>query len=1324
MCSARLYSCKVKEGEVKFPALLTGSLSRLSTPRTAASPRLTVPQETSQAMHCAGVKGTEARDEEEQGPHHPRGHRGSSRVVPDTPTNTPKSLTDTSRVTMVLETPEDLMGESGVLDSPGGGPEGSTSNPLAAVKLRRRKILSFLESDFSQGEDGSTASSDNDTVESQLTPKEQRLWSKVLPALGTPQNSRKRRSMANIIVPSDLNDRDFLAAKLSHIQQEEESARARRRSSTHSTPRAAPTTPEVTRRDPQQASTSSRARQGRTSVLGTPQKSWMRDRGSRECTTTTTTATTTTTTTTTTTAEDCNATILFNDEDLQLTPVHCRERPEMEGDRQTTTTTAATATPTGTSEDALRHLQTRKSPLLQLRKFNTTATQKMVKELKEVSQRTRRGEELGGPDCLPLVLHSTPQRKDGSSGSAGSAKDPSCVLKGVVAYVEVRVDGENRSAVIKEQLGTLGAKVEARLTRNTTHVIFRDGSKAMFLRARERGLHILSTLWVEACRVSLSRAPESKYPSTSMETYSSDIHIPKKFRRSMHVKNIEEDLKLAEARMRRRKRNAPAPAATPPTDPIPPGYCTPRHRLLREDVNSPLYSIRHLLSPHLKGSSSGSCGEEEEEEEEDEDGICTPLAKRLFKKFMLRQEASKRKVASQELVAEAVSSEAGGGRASGTGDASDSLDGGQDSLKLRLEESDSFSRRASSEMGSENNMSLPRRLSVEVVTCEGNSLPRQLTEEAPNDSVPPRRPGLSHGESLESLPVRLDRNEVKNCELPVPFADSSGASQDKFALPRRLASSCTKAEGQGGTPRSRGSGCFGSVDSSSSGSMVETPVVARRRQSVRLRARLPESEGFSEGEEWEMRRGNKKNSSKTDQSLTPLAAEETAPKNNKKNITKANLNLVEETTAKTKPDPASLVPREEPTPENKKENNSTKTSSTIETIPASQIAFPSTQISCSQRGRRRLMTLDDEIVPSQDLITPATPKDKRRGPYDHLLHPQDRKTKRKRLSRELFAQRNTNDTNSTNAVSASTAPSTSGSGTTGTSESSRAGRSSSSRSDTQKHKESSGDDSVFGEERIVMLPRSRRSTEEFRMVAGRPKPRGSVRKGCGKRKSCPPSRFSSSSSSGSSSSSMCLTSLHSSDKRTVIPIIRKLGGYRVGEGVDQQTSHVVCGEQRRTLNLLLGIARGCWVLDVSWVYRSLEGNAWAPEEPFELTSFAPGAKACRQQREAQGSSYQHTLFSKVGGVCVLDGSSPPAAQLKELLELCGASVVPSVRNAKLVVGGGDGSHNTLGRRRRIQVTHVSENHRTHHITSITANPPSITHHITSTTAHPASNTQT
>ena len=64
------------------------------------------------------------------------------------------------------------------------------------------------------------------------------------------------------------------------------------------------------------------------------------------------------------------------------------------------------------------------------------------------------------------------------------------------------------------------------------------------------------------------------------------------------------------------------------------------------------------------------------------------------------------------------------------------------------------------------------------------------------------------------------------------------------------------------------------------------------------------------------------------------------------------------------------------------------------------------------------------------------------------------------------------------------------------------------------------------------------------------------------------------------------------------------------ECVDSRTSHVVCGGRRRTFSVLLGIARGCWVLDEAWIYNSLEGDAWLPEEPFEMTTFAPAAKVC------------------------------------------------------------------------------------------------------------------
>lgn len=80
------------------------------------------------------------------------------------------------------------------------------------------------------------------------------------------------------------------------------------------------------------------------------------------------------------------------------------------------------------------------------------------------------------------------------------------------------------------------------------------------------------------------------------------------------------------------------------------------------------------------------------------------------------------------------------------------------------------------------------------------------------------------------------------------------------------------------------------------------------------------------------------------------------------------------------------------------------------------------------------------------------------------------------------------------------------------------------------------------------------------------------------------------------------------DKQTVVQIIKKLGGGKLCEEVGEETSHVVCGDERRTLSFLMGIARGCWILSDVWLYQSLEMNAWAPEEPFEMFQYAPASK--------------------------------------------------------------------------------------------------------------------
>ncbi|CAN0182539.1 unnamed protein product [Lampetra fluviatilis] len=74
-------------------------------------------------------------------------------------------------------------------------------------------------------------------------------------------------------------------------------------------------------------------------------------------------------------------------------------------------------------------------------------------------------------------------------------------------------------------------------------------------------------------------------------------------------------------------------------------------------------------------------------------------------------------------------------------------------------------------------------------------------------------------------------------------------------------------------------------------------------------------------------------------------------------------------------------------------------------------------------------------------------------------------------------------------------------------------------------------------------------------------------------------------------------------------VVRKLGGFELGEDVQESTTHVVLGSPRRTLNALLGIARGCWLLSLAWVLESAECGHWLEEEPYEMTDTFPAAQS-------------------------------------------------------------------------------------------------------------------
>ncbi|NXY64428.1 MCPH1 protein, partial [Callaeas wilsoni] len=88
---------------------------------------------------------------------------------------------------------------------------------------------------------------------------------------------------------------------------------------------------------------------------------------------------------------------------------------------------------------------------------------------------------------------------------------------------------------------------------------------------------------------------------------------------------------------------------------------------------------------------------------------------------------------------------------------------------------------------------------------------------------------------------------------------------------------------------------------------------------------------------------------------------------------------------------------------------------------------------------------------------------------------------------------------------------------------------------------------------------------------------------------------------------LVITSMSSEKQNTVIQVVNKLGDFLFSNEVCETTSHVVTGSPRRTLNVMLGIARGCWIVSYEWVLWSLEVGHWISEEPYELSSSFPAA---------------------------------------------------------------------------------------------------------------------
>ncbi|KAH8252753.1 hypothetical protein KR032_001653 [Drosophila birchii] len=114
------------------------------------------------------------------------------------------------------------------------------------------------------------------------------------------------------------------------------------------------------------------------------------------------------------------------------------------------------------------------------------------------------------------------------------------LLKDVVIYVEVRTGNDNRSEGVRTVIAKMGAQVNDRLRRNTTHVVFKDGLLSTYKKAMEWQIPVVSILWIEACKVQRKLCDPSQYPISNIQKY----EYPELFGKIPRVRCMQTDYEL------------------------------------------------------------------------------------------------------------------------------------------------------------------------------------------------------------------------------------------------------------------------------------------------------------------------------------------------------------------------------------------------------------------------------------------------------------------------------------------------------------------------------------------------------------------------------------------------------------------------------------------------------------------------------------------------------------------------------------------------------------------------------------------------------------
>lgn len=118
------------------------------------------------------------------------------------------------------------------------------------------------------------------------------------------------------------------------------------------------------------------------------------------------------------------------------------------------------------------------------------------------------------------------------------------------------------------------------------------------------------------------------------------------------------------------------------------------------------------------------------------------------------------------------------------------------------------------------------------------------------------------------------------------------------------------------------------------------------------------------------------------------------------------------------------------------------------------------------------------------------------------------------------------------------------------------------------------------------------------------------------------------------------------------------------DDVDDQCTHLVLGDNRRTRKVLLAIAQGKWIVNPDWISMRSDNGNWDCESEYEIVDWLPGIKKSRESHERSEPPIFAGMKIFIGGQTKTDRKD-----IEEFIGLCGGEIVSSYFQSDVCISG-------------------------------------------------------